>query len=560
MTPAAIFRLLTCLFLPRIIFAQVALKGVSSSQPPYVLPLIPSSTITSILTAGDAAGGYSMCGTPDGLGAFDNGDGTFTLLMNHEWPAGTGTVHAHGASGAYVSAWTIRKSDLAVTAGADLIRSVNLWNGTAYVSYSPTSPNGSATLQRFCSADLPPVTAFYDQSTGRGTTRRIFMNGEENTIYGRAFAHVVDGPDAGVSWQLPRLGLASWENAVACPFMQGLTIVAVLDDAYPGQVYFYIGSKTPVGNDIERAGLANGDLYGLKVTGYPYESASSTPSAMPFTLENLGNVSFSSGSALDASSNSLSVTNFLRPEDGCWDPAQPSDFYFATTSSYNNNSRLWKVHFADITNPAAGGTITPVLRGGEGQQMLDNVTIDWNGNVLAQEDVGGNNHLGVIWKYNTISKQLVAVARHDSARFYPGGTGFLTIDEESSGIIDVSHILGAGTFLFVSEAHYYQPSPIVEGGQLLCLRMTPDAPLPVAVPAMNRAAVSLRNTGEEWIIESSDGELWSIGVFDVTGHLVKTVMAVPASEQKINPGDLAPGLYLIRIVSASGVSVLRCVR
>ena len=25
-----------------------------------------------------------MVGIPDGLGAFDNGDGTFTVLMNHE--------------------------------------------------------------------------------------------------------------------------------------------------------------------------------------------------------------------------------------------------------------------------------------------------------------------------------------------------------------------------------------------------------------------------------------------------------------------------------------------
>ncbi|MEI9807468.1 MAG: hypothetical protein WDO16_06040 [Bacteroidota bacterium] len=37
----------------------------------------------SILSAGDAVGGYQMVGIPDGLGAFDNNDGTFTLLVNH---------------------------------------------------------------------------------------------------------------------------------------------------------------------------------------------------------------------------------------------------------------------------------------------------------------------------------------------------------------------------------------------------------------------------------------------------------------------------------------------
>ena len=42
----------------------------------------------SILTAGDSVNGYRMAGWPDGLGAYDNGDGTFTLLMNHELSEG----------------------------------------------------------------------------------------------------------------------------------------------------------------------------------------------------------------------------------------------------------------------------------------------------------------------------------------------------------------------------------------------------------------------------------------------------------------------------------------
>ncbi len=44
---------------------------------------------------------------------------------------------------------------------------------------------------------------------------------------------------------------------------------------------------------------------------------------------------------------------------------------------------------------------------------------------------------------------------------------FLTRDEESSGIIDVQHILGAGMFLIVVQAHYPIPGELVEGGQLL---------------------------------------------------------------------------------------------
>jgi hypothetical protein len=38
-----------------------------------------------------------MVGISDGLGAFDNGDGTFTVLMNHEIANTLGVTRAHGA-------------------------------------------------------------------------------------------------------------------------------------------------------------------------------------------------------------------------------------------------------------------------------------------------------------------------------------------------------------------------------------------------------------------------------------------------------------------------------
>ena len=54
--------------------------GPSSSQTPYLLPEAAGVKITSLLTVGDAVGGYKMAGIPDGLGAFDNNDGTFTSV------------------------------------------------------------------------------------------------------------------------------------------------------------------------------------------------------------------------------------------------------------------------------------------------------------------------------------------------------------------------------------------------------------------------------------------------------------------------------------------------
>ncbi len=59
-------------------------KGPSSSQTPYLVSSDSHVYTESLLTAGDSVGGYKMVGIPDGLGAFDNGDGTFTVLMNQE--------------------------------------------------------------------------------------------------------------------------------------------------------------------------------------------------------------------------------------------------------------------------------------------------------------------------------------------------------------------------------------------------------------------------------------------------------------------------------------------
>ena len=67
---------------------------------------------------------------------------------------------------------------------------------------------------------------------------------------------------------LPWMGKFSFENVVANPASGSKTVVAAMDDATPGQVYFYVGIKKNTGTEIEKAGLCNGKLYGIAVTGY----------------------------------------------------------------------------------------------------------------------------------------------------------------------------------------------------------------------------------------------------------------------------------------------------
>jgi len=474
--------------------------------------VIPDDTFTDLITA--VPNSYGMAGIPDGMGSFDNGDGTFTVLMNHEIGNTSGTTRAHGSSGSFVSKWIINKNTLAVVGAADLTQTVKLWNGASYDTYNAGTPmpnlgapyNGR--FGRFCSADLPLVSAF--SFGGLGTTERIFMNGEEIGEPGRAFAHIVTGPEAGVSYELPRLGKFSWENSNACPFPQVRTVVIGMDDSSPGQVYVYIGTKTNSGTDVDKAGLTNGALYGIKVTGFPLESRTAPTfggivkgGTVPFTMQikNVnGNVASQTGAQLQADSVANGVTEFLRPEDGSWDTKNPNRFYFATTDRYDQvkdgagaqvgRSRLWALEFTNIANPAAGGVIRLLIDGSEtlangGQNMMDNIGADMDGNVTIVEDVGGQQHNGKFARYNAATGVVTILAMHDTARngdLPPGPTATAPFsqDEEFSGDHDITDIMAGSAlntggssdrfYLFCDQSHYSLLSPQVEGGQIILMR------------------------------------------------------------------------------------------
>jgi hypothetical protein len=473
---------------------------LSTSVPAYLIPTAPGVELTPLLTTGDhAANGYRMVGIPDGLGALDNGDGTFTVLMNHELRSGNGVPRAHGNKGAFVSKWVIDKATGAVLSGQDQIRTVFLFDPVSgqYVNASPA-------FNRFCSATLAEQTAFFNPATGRGTQERIFTNGEE-AADGRAFAHVVS---SGESYQLARLGRMAYENVVSNPFPQDLTVVGMQDDSSrlfasegaglpdpvtglatepPSEVYFYVGYKQSTGSVIDRAGLTNGTIAGLKVVGSATEAT--VHSGDRFTLADLGDVSAQTPEQFETASQAAGTTQFRRPEDGSWDPTNRNVYYFVTTDIFAGDTRLWKLTFDDIRHPELGGRIeiaqdSPASKFGE---MFDNVTVNGNGDVLIQEDVGNNVYLGQILQHDASTGDLFAVAKHDPRFFLdtdPATPGVQpaadadpymagvqgTQDEESSGIIDVSSILGPNHYLTVVQAHYTNSDPeLVEGGQLLIL-------------------------------------------------------------------------------------------
>lgn len=533
---------------------QLTEKGPSTAIDPYVIPTIKDGTVktVSMLTTGekvpltgDTSKHYRMAGVPDGLGAFFDSTAEpgaqFNVTMHHEIGATGGVARSHGSKGAFVSRWRIDKTTKKVISGRDEITSAGTlftWNGTGYVSGQTTA------FERFCSADMAQSTAFFSKATGAGTLSRIFLGGEETDARfsadsGRAWAHVATGPNAGKTYQLPRMGRHSYENLVANPLGQSKTIVMIGDDSsnvtgitldtlcvpgncsgtranVPSELFMYVGMKQSTGNEIERAGLANGNLYGMRVRradgsvvigespDFVFGTAAPAIDTGAVEFVNFGDVSNKTGTQLEQEAIAAQITQFIRIEDGAWDPrpGHEGDYYFVTTGNISGSqaawrpSRLWHVHFNDIANPeTAGGTIELVLTNqffpGAGSaatadadpsyQMFDNMAIDGLGRIVLLEDVGNNDRLGRVYVYGIDTKQLVQVANFDPKLFSPtaGGTAtsnpsLLTRDEESSGVIDASAYFGPGWFLLSVQNHAASTdAELVEGGQLIAMFIDP---------------------------------------------------------------------------------------
>ena len=508
-----------------------AAQGLSSSADAYVQPVANGVEFTSILTAADLVNGYRMTGLPDGLGAYANDANTFTVLMNHEIPNTSGTIRAHGAIGSFVSEWVIDKNTLEVISGGDLIKQVFAWNATTQTSSTAAS---TVAFSRFCSADLPAESAFYDSKSRLGTKARIFMNGEEGGATGYAVAHVASGKNKGNSYVLGKFNLATngsggtavggWENLLANPKSGKQTVVIGTNDGGTGimnnSVAVYIGSKTNAGSEADKAGLTNGTLKFINVAGLANDANSPA-----VTTEELANTTTRASAIVSGTAFTLSdttATTFSRPEDGAWS-ADGKAFYFVTTDRLDNTdlakidpltlaivpqtqiggTRLWRLNFNATFD---GGTIdllidTATMAGGIGNtkpNMWDNLSVNKDGTLTLLEDVGNAEHNGKIWQYKPSKNKLEMLGKFDAALFgdIDPLTGLFTAgaytkDEETSGVIDITGIMDRSDdlqySLMVVQNHasaaslqtlgamdpLANPVEIYEGGQLVLMSRTP---------------------------------------------------------------------------------------
>ncbi len=495
-------------------------KGPSTTKSPYILPSADGVFIKSLFTTGDlaAGNGYRYVGIPDGLGAQRDGD-DILVYNNHELGNAVGAVRRHGQKGSFVSKLRIDRSSLRVESGSDLINpDVQYWDYPGQTWGATPSAGGAnprnpldtflaqpAAFNRFCSSSLTDPGQLYNRRSGRGYTGQIYFANEEGGDESRLFGVTEDGD----AKQLPRLGLFSWENTLAANTRSDLTLVHGQEDG-PGagsQLWVYLGKKTKTGDAFKRAGLTNGTSFVLDASDAAVKNDAQFRSTYgvgtPADVE-LKEVEWD---ASGKRQNEEAVADGLalnRIEDGAWDPQNPDTFYFVTTEGSprfddpanparetSNGGGLWKLQYEDIQNPELGAKLTLLLDGSEswgaGQPKAykpDNLGIDRKGNLLIQEDPGGADHLARILAYDVDSGARGVVATFDPAIFAPGATRpDSTIDEESSGIIDASSLLGRDTWLFDVQNHKAYPAAgapgwaadpegqIVQFGQLLTLKV-----------------------------------------------------------------------------------------
>ena len=273
------------------------------------------------------------------------------------------------------------------------------------------------------------------------------------------------------------------------------------------EMYVYVGekqnsadaekSKYPL--ELAAAGLVGGTLYGVQVMldGKPIKwehreygfGTKKYVGKAQFRLVNLGDRSKSipvpgdkdadgcsqvaqdnPGIALQRDSITYGVTQFLRPEDGAWDPREghQNKFYFGTTDSFDGNSRLFRLVFDDLA--AVGdddepcGTIEILLNAREQPtdrsadrkylfHSLDSITVNPLGQVLVQEDPGSESYLTRTLLYLPDDGSLYSTAEGNKEVFGRFGSHFLTVNEEAAGIIPVFDLLGEGWYLTAVQAN-----------------------------------------------------------------------------------------------------------
>ena len=506
----------------------IAPSATAATSVQYVLSANDAATISVLATSGDIISGKILRGTPDGLGVLKNADGTLTILSNHEMSLSDKTVQlAKGSTGTWgssISKLTYNPTTGTITKLENLITSMKYYNYTNKswtTDFSNSAPVGYPTvdafggdafsngLNRFCSSNLVQAgaLAYKDGKKVTGYSGAVYFTAEEGGDYSRAFAFDTEGNGI----QLPSFGLGGFENALANPSSGKSTVVMLNEDngATNSQLYMYLGTKQATGaNFAEKAGLTNGQLYTATVKNIRTDNKFRATYKVGEKADVSFNPLVTDPAYADVQAQALGAgTTFSRIEDGEWDPKNPNVYYFITTESNKDplatavnpsepttardGGALWRLTYKDVKNPLKGATLEMLLNGTEAPYLSkpDNLAIDESGYILLQEDPGNNAHVSRVIAYRISDGKLGVVAEFNKSYFAADSTSLITIDEESSGMVNANAFLKkagdtASYFFFDAQVHTttskarLESTPVdaldsaaIEGGQYYLLKI-----------------------------------------------------------------------------------------
>ncbi|QPN60646.1 choice-of-anchor I family protein [Synechococcus sp. CBW1002] len=252
------------------VFEHTMLKDVAGGPELQISSLITNGEFTNGLEPGASV--YTPTGIFDGLGAYDNGDGTYTVLANSELNNGTGTPYVVGGvalNGARIHKLIVDKDvDDDASNG---YQSAVIDGGIAYTTIVDANGNlvtDAAQLNggfnRFCSGSFEIADRF---GAGHGFVDSIYLTGEETD---EGLFYALDTATETL-YALPGLGRGGWETAVQVDTGSANTVAVILMDDNTSPLYLWVGSKSvdPAASFLERNGLAasQGNVYTWVPTG-----------------------------------------------------------------------------------------------------------------------------------------------------------------------------------------------------------------------------------------------------------------------------------------------------
>jgi hypothetical protein len=479
----------------------VAPANALTSIQPYAVALDPAYETVPLLSSGDLVshasgdGMYRMVGIPDGLGAMPNGDGTYTVFMNHELTSPTiSSPNGDGPDnrGALVSKWVIDE-DGNVLSGERAYDHV-------FQDNQPLGPaaevgNSTPAFSRFCSASLA--------GEDEGLDRPIYFTNEEDdseaSFDGRGGQSVVVSD--GKAYALSRLGHFSKENDLVQPRQDELTVILSLEDGPTtpdSQLYMYVGHKAGTGNVLTANGLNNGELFVFVPDDSDIETENDfTSGSVEGTWVEVKKAKNLDGEQLEAASDALGALGFVRIEDGAFSKVNADHFYFVTTgdasSTENDLGRLYHLELdpGDPTGPATLNVVydadTVIAAGGDTAISPDNIDTSKNYLMIQEDGTGASRPVmaakgrdGQIWRFSfTGGVNVDPLSATPVVTLDPPGRDGVAVGPgvwETSGIISAP-FLGEDVWLFDVQAHSPTAAPsggTVEDGQLLLLRPTDD--------------------------------------------------------------------------------------